>query len=125
MWLFDKLAGRISGVSAGTLFDEVRISPAMANHITESLRAFYQTASWAKKGIRQSALPVSLYANAMESMEEFDRTLTEFWYEIHSGKRKRIVERSAIRPRGKQPKPGELPWAGWRGIEGCEVSSDD
>lgn len=62
-----------------------------------------------------SPLPVSLYANAMESMEEFDRTLTEFWYEIHSGKRKRIVERQAIRPRGALPRPGELlPFVGWK-----------
>lgn len=291
LWLFDKLTGRISGVSALTLMDEVRVSPAMASHITESLRAFYLSASWVKKGMRQgglpvtvtgymatlvtneitiscgpslrgdyireqletglipqlqeamqkagaggqvivrpfvagntirfdvvtagrffptrfnaqkeveagficdyedsskgsfvrveqfdfdpaerkltitnrvyrntdgamggevpldrvpawatlspvteienmdgpmlaalsmpfpntvddaSPLPVSLYANAMEAMEEFDRILTEFWYEIHSGKRKRIVERQAIRPRGQNPKPGELPWLGWR-----------
>lgn len=291
MWLFDKLTGKISGSAALDLFDSVRISPAMANHITESLRIFYRTAQWGGKGIRQSGLstvitgyaatlatneidihcgssqraafiqeqiergllpqlheavqkaaaggqviirpivaggsicfdvvtagrffptrfnaqqeavagficdyedsrkgsfiriesfeldeqnqrltitnkayrntdgemggevplervaawaqlspetvienipspmhavlsmpftnviddasplPVSLYANAMESMEEFDRILSEMWYEGHSGKRKRIVERSAIRPRRSGDNlPGVPAYAGW------------
>jgi A118 family predicted phage portal protein len=61
-----------------------------------------------------SPLPCSLYANATEAMEEFDRILSEFWREIHTGKRKRIVERAAIRPRkGNSPRLGEPPWVGW------------
>lgn len=60
-----------------------------------------------------SPLPVSLYANALDTMKEFDRLLGEFYREMHTGKRKRIVEREAIKPRGKQPAPGGLPWAGY------------
>lgn len=45
-----------------------------------------------------SPLPVSLYAGAMDSMEEFDRVYGELIYELHSGKRKNLVERSAIVP---------------------------
>jgi A118 family predicted phage portal protein len=43
-----------------------------------------------------SPLPVSLYANAMDSIMEYDKVYTEMIYELHSGKRKRIVERQAI-----------------------------
>lgn len=43
-----------------------------------------------------SSLPVSLYAGAEESLREFDRLWGEFLYELHSGKRKRIVERQAL-----------------------------
>ncbi len=43
-----------------------------------------------------SPLPVSLYADALESLEEFDRLYGELLYELHSGKRKRIIERQAL-----------------------------
>lgn len=43
-----------------------------------------------------SRLPVSLYANSMEAFEELDRIYTEFLYEIHTGKRKRIVSPDAL-----------------------------
>lgn len=45
-----------------------------------------------------SKLPVSLYARAMDTICEIDRVYSEFLYEIHSGKRKRIVDRDAIQP---------------------------
>lgn len=45
-----------------------------------------------------SKLPVSLYARAMDTMAELDRIYSEFLWEIHTGKRKRIVDRSAFRP---------------------------
>lgn len=57
-----------------------------------------------------SPLPISLYANALDNMKEFDTTYTEFLYEFHSGKRKRIVERNAIRPSKPIDKsPGGVP----------------
>ena len=43
-----------------------------------------------------SRLPVSLYANSMEAFEELDRIYTEFLYEVHTGKRKRIVSPDAL-----------------------------
>ena len=43
-----------------------------------------------------SPLPVSLYTGAMDSIMEFDRVYSELIYEMHSGKRKRIIERQAI-----------------------------
>ena len=45
-----------------------------------------------------SSLPVSLYARALDTICELDRIYSEFLYEVHSGKRKRIVDRDAIRP---------------------------
>lgn len=45
-----------------------------------------------------SRLPISLYARALDTICELDRIYSEFLYEIHSGKRKRIVDRDAIRP---------------------------
>ena len=45
-----------------------------------------------------SKLPISLYARAMDTICELDRIYSEFLHEIHSGKRKRIVDRDAIRP---------------------------
>lgn len=45
-----------------------------------------------------SKLPVSLYARALDTICELDRIYSEFLYEVHSGKRKRIVDRDAIRP---------------------------
>ena len=41
-------------------------------------------------------LPGSLYAGAEQSLLEFDRLYGEFLYELHSGKRKRILERQAL-----------------------------
>ena len=49
-----------------------------------------------------SPLPVSLYAGAMDSIREFDRVYGELLYELHSAKRKNIVERGAIVPEGKR-----------------------
>ena len=49
-----------------------------------------------------SPLPVSLYAGAMESIMEFDQVYSELLYELHSGRRKNIVERTAIVPEGKR-----------------------
>ena len=48
-----------------------------------------------------SRLPISLYARAMDTICELDRIYSEFLYEVHSGKRKRIVDRDAIRPDSK------------------------
>ena len=45
-----------------------------------------------------SKLPVSLYARAVDTMAELDRIYSEFLWEIHTGKRKRIVDRTAIKP---------------------------
>lgn len=47
-----------------------------------------------------SRLPVSLYARALDSMEELDRVYNDFLYEVHTGKRKRIVDRDAVMPSG-------------------------
>lgn len=65
-----------------------------------------------------SPLPVSIYAGAMESMAEFDRVYGELIYELHSGKRKRIIERQAISPerKGKSPGRGDLSGRGYRDI---------
>nr|DAW68316.1 MAG TPA: portal protein [Caudoviricetes sp.] len=46
-----------------------------------------------------SRLPVSLYARAMDGMEELDRLYNGFLYEMHSGRRKRIVDRDALLPK--------------------------
>ena len=56
-----------------------------------------------------SMMPISLYANALHNIEEFDVLYTEYLYEYHSGKRKRIVERDAVRPTGKDKMPGGIP----------------
>ena len=45
-----------------------------------------------------SRLPVSLYARALDGIEELDRIYNEFLHEMHTGKRKRIVDRDAILP---------------------------
>ena len=45
-----------------------------------------------------SRLPVSLYARALDGMEELDRIYNELLHEMHTGKRKRIVDRDAILP---------------------------
>lgn len=49
-----------------------------------------------------SPLPVSLYAGAVESMGEFDRVYEDFLYELHSGRRKNIIERGAIVPESRR-----------------------
>lgn len=49
-----------------------------------------------------SPLPVSLFAGAMESIMEFDQVYSELLYELHSGRRKNIIERTAIVPEGKR-----------------------
>lgn len=43
-----------------------------------------------------SRLPVSLYANSLDAFEELDRIYTEFLWEVHTGKRKRIVSADAL-----------------------------
>ena len=48
-----------------------------------------------------SPLPVSIYANAMDSIIEFDKVYSEMLYELHSGRRKSIVERQALVPMPK------------------------
>ena len=65
-----------------------------------------------------SPLPVSIYAGAMESMAEFERVYGELLYELHSGKRKRIIERQAISPERKAGSPGrgDLSGRGYRDI---------
>ena len=45
-----------------------------------------------------SPLPVSLYAGAMDTIMEFDQVFTEMIYELHSGKRKNIVDEKSILP---------------------------
>lgn len=69
-----------------------------------------------------SKLPVSLYANALDNMREFDFLYQEFLYEYHSGKRKRIVERDAIRPKAKKDgMPGGIPV----GLTYSDISTDN
>lgn len=51
-----------------------------------------------------SPLPVSIYANAMDSIMEFDKTYSEMLYELHSGRRKSIVEKQALVPMPQEPK---------------------
>lgn len=53
-----------------------------------------------------SRLPVSLWAGAEDSLVEFDRLWGEFLYELHSGKRKRIIERQALPGLSGKPVPG-------------------
>lgn len=57
----------------------------------------------------RSPLPVSLLASAEESLMEFDRLYGELLYELHSGKRKRILERQAL-PAGRGKYPDGLGW---------------
>ncbi len=67
-----------------------------------------------------SHIPISLYANALDNMKEFDILYREFLYEFHSAKRKRIVERSAIRPKSKRDgMPG-----GIVGLTYSDISTD-
>lgn len=46
-----------------------------------------------------SKLPISVYADSVESIRELDRIYSEFLWEIHTGKRKRIVDFTAIKPK--------------------------
>lgn len=59
-------------------------------------------------GDLDSPLPKSLYSGAESTMEEFDRLWGELLYELHSGKRKRIIERQALPGLTGQPVPGAL-----------------
>ncbi len=43
-----------------------------------------------------SKLPVSIYANSLDALCELNRIYSEFLHEIHTGKRKRIVDITAI-----------------------------
>lgn len=53
-----------------------------------------------------SPLPVSLFASSVDALRELDRIYSEFLWEIHTGKRKQIIDRSAIKPfKGKHPLP--------------------
>lgn len=65
-----------------------------------------------------SKLPVSLYAQAMGSLQELDRIFTEFLWEIKTGKRKQIIDRTAAqivpgsrpeRKDGERPSRGNVP----------------
>jgi A118 family predicted phage portal protein len=49
-----------------------------------------------------------LYAGAETSIWEFDRLYGELLYELHSGKRKRILERQALPGLSGKPVPGAL-----------------
>lgn len=54
-------------------------------------------------------LPVSQFAGAEESLKEFDRLYGELLYELHSGKRKRVIERQAL-PEGNRKYPEGFGW---------------
>ena len=45
-----------------------------------------------------SKLPISMYANALGTIQELDHIYNDFLHEIHTGKRKRIVDKFAIQP---------------------------
>lgn len=46
-----------------------------------------------------SKLPVSLYANAMESLKDIDSLYTGFHWEVSTGKRRQILDVTALSPR--------------------------
>lgn len=48
-----------------------------------------------------SRLPVSLYANSVDAIEELDRIYSEFLWEIHTGKRRKIIDSTALKPNVK------------------------
>lgn len=53
-----------------------------------------------------SQLPVSLYANSIDAISELDRIYSEFLHEMHTGKRKQIIDQMALAPyKGKIPIP--------------------
>lgn len=53
-----------------------------------------------------SPLPVSIFADSVDALRELDRIYSEFLWEIHTGKRKQIVDRRALTPfKGKHPIP--------------------
>lgn len=57
-----------------------------------------------------SKLPVSIYANSLDALYELNRIYSEFLHEIHTGKRKRIVDITAINTNQKNVtvKPQDL-----------------
>lgn len=55
-------------------------------------------------------LPESLLAGAEDTVREFDRLYGELLYELHSGKRKRILERQALGSFGDRKQPGMPGW---------------
>lgn len=69
-----------------------------------------------------SPLPVSLYTGAMDSIMEFDRVYSELIYELHSGKRKRIIERQAI---NHDKKGGKDSRTGLFGMGYRDISTDN
>lgn len=53
-----------------------------------------------------SPLPVSIFADSADALRELDRIYSEFLWEIHTGKRKQIIDRRALQPfKGKHPIP--------------------
>lgn len=53
-----------------------------------------------------SPLPVSIFADSVDALRELDRIYSEFLWEIHTGKRKQIIDRRALTPfKGKHPIP--------------------
>ncbi|MFV0412947.1 MAG: hypothetical protein ACK5L3_06690 [Oscillospiraceae bacterium] len=60
-----------------------------------------------------SKLPVSMYANSMDTLAEMDRIYSEFLWEIHTGKRRQIFDSTAI----KSTLPGT-------GLEYKDMASD-
>lgn len=46
-----------------------------------------------------SRLPVSIYANSLDAINELDRIYSDFIWEIHTGKRKKIIDSTAIKPK--------------------------
>ncbi len=55
-----------------------------------------------------SPFPKSLFSGAESTLEELDRLWGELLYELHSGKRKRIIERQALPAEGTKPIYGGL-----------------
>lgn len=53
----------------------------------------------------RSKLPVSLYANAMQSFHEIDRLYNDFRWEMESGRRKQIFDISAVQPSRNPDRP--------------------
>ncbi len=64
-----------------------------------------------------SRLPVSLYSKSLAAFRELDRIYGEFLHEVHSGKRKRIVDANALNPHV----PG---LAGYKPVSTQDVATD-
>lgn len=57
---------------------------------------------------KTSLLPVSIYADSVDSINELDRIYSEFLWEVHTGKRRKIVDATAIKPKdGARTNPTE------------------